>query len=64
MKLKSILTYKSHENDDFKIIKNLTIFIKQYVIENIMFQDVIEKISITLNTVKNTKHFKYLCSYV
>ena len=53
MKLKSILTYTSHENDDFKIIKNLTIFIKQYVIENIMFQDVIEKISITLNIPKS-----------
>ena len=48
MKLKAILTYSPDENDIFKIIKNLTLFIKKYVNENIMFQDMIKKISLTL----------------
>ena len=53
MKLKAILTYASDENDIFKIIKNLTLFIKNYVNENIMFQDMIKKIGLTLDIPKS-----------
>ena len=53
MKLKAILTYSPDENDIFKIIKNLTLFIKKYVNENIMFQDMIKKISLTLDIPKS-----------
>ena len=53
MKLKAILTYATDENDIFKIIKNLTLFIKKYVNENIMFQDMIKKISLTLDIPKS-----------
>ena len=53
MKLKAILTYASDENDIFQIIKNLTLFIKNYVNENIMFQDMIKKIGLTLDIPKS-----------
>ena len=53
MKLKAILTYTPDENDVFKIIKNLTLFIKKYVNENIMFQDMIKKISLTFDIPKS-----------
>ena len=53
MKLKAILTYATDQNDIFKIIKNLTLFIKKYVNENIIFQDMIKKISLTLDIPKS-----------
>ena len=53
MKLKAILTYTPDENDIFKIIKNLTLFIKKYVNENIMLQDMIKKISLTFDIPKS-----------
>lgn len=53
MKLKAILTYATDQNDIFKIIKNLTLFIKKYVNENIVFQDMIKKISLTLDIPKS-----------
>ena len=53
MKLKAILTYATDQKDIFKIIKNLTLFIKKYVNENIMFQDMIKKISLTLDIPKS-----------